>query len=310
MKRILFIWPGLTGYMGDCWRTLQTRATVKILIDGKGLGENFTDDVMQGLDWERVTEEEVVEKIKTFAPDALVVVGWRGPVSRRVVFSSTLDGIPKFLVMDLPWRWSLRCLAARFVLGRYLRRFRGVFVHGEPSARYARVLGFDENQIHRHCICGIDLNKWRPSAAPSERKDFLFVGRKVREKGIDTLKAAFEIYQKSGGRWSLTMPAWIDPNEVPQMMQNHACLVLPSRWEPWGVVVAEAKAAGMKVIVSDRVNARFDLSCDWVVRAGEVKALAEAMRRMETSASPSADDLSFWSCASWADRVCGAIGIG
>ncbi len=52
-------------------------------------------------------------------------------------------------------------------------------------------------------------------------------------------------------------------------------------WEPWGVVVAEAKAAGMRIIVSDRVGARFDIPCDEVVKADDAKELADVMKRVE-----------------------------
>ena len=243
--KILFVWPGLTGYMGDCWRALAKRAQVKVLVDGTGLGKNFTEDVMSGIDWTRVTEDNVIGEIRTFAPDAVVVVGWHRKLPRKVAFAKELDSVAKFLVMDMPWRWSVKCLAARFVLRRYLRRFRGILVHGEPSARYARWLGFAPEQIHRHCICGVNLQTFKPSNFQTLKlSNFLFVGRKVKEKGIETLKKAYEIYRQEGGKWTLTMPEWIDPKDVPGMMREHACLVLPSLWEPWGVVVAEAKAAG------------------------------------------------------------------
>ena len=146
--------------------------------------------------------------------------------------------------------------------------------------------------------------------------NFLFVGRKVKEKGIETLKKAYEIYRQNGGKWTLTMPDWIDSKDVPRMMREHACLILPSLWEPWGVVVAEAKAAGMKIIVSDKVGARFDIPCDEVVRAGDAKALASAMRRIEDWKFGGLEDWKFggledwkFSCEAWAERVMGCLKV-
>ena len=317
--KILFVWPGLTGYMGDCWRTLAKRAQVKVLVDGTGLGKNFTEDVMSGIDWTRVTEDNVIGEIRAFAPDAIIVVGWHRRVPRILAFASELAHVPKLLVMDMPWRWSLRCLAARFVLRRYVRRFRGILVHGAPSARYARWLGFADKDIHCHCICGIETRRFagkdirglKPdgegAVVTGKRTGFLFVGRKVPEKGIDVLKAAYEMYRQRGGTWTLDIPDWIDPEDVPQVMRAHACLVLPSRWEPWGVVVAEAKAAGMAVIVSDRVGARLDLPVDAVVRFGDVTGLAAAMRQIEQQGAVSADEcrraVERFGCAAWCDRV-------
>ena len=291
--------------MGDCWRALAKRAQVKVLVDGTGLGKNFTEDVMSGIDWTRVTEDNVIGEIRAFAPDAIIVVGWHRRLPRKVAFAKELESVAKFLVMDMPWRWSVRCLAARFVLRRYLRRFRGILVHGEPSARYARWLGFAPEQIHRHCICGVNLQTFRPSNSQTFKpSNFLFVGRKVKEKGIETLKKAYEIYRRDGGKWTLTMPEWIDPKDVPRMMREHACLVLPSLWEPWGVVVAEAKAAGMRIIVSDKVGARFDIPCDEVVPAGDAKALAAAMKRVERfDKFDGFEGLEKFSCEAWAERV-------
>lgn len=313
--KILYVWPGLTGYMGGSWRALARQADVRIFIDGEGLGQNFDERVMSGLAWERVSEADVLAKAQAYGPDVIIVVGWHRCVPRLLAFAPELADVPKLLVMDMPWRWSLRCLAARFVLHRYVRRFRGILVHGAPSARYARWLGFADKDIHRHCICGIETSRFagtgRAGVGPDDegvvvtrkRTGFLFVGRKVPEKGIDVLKAAYEMYRQRGGTWTLDIPDWIDPEDVPQAMREHACLVLPSRWEPWGVVVAEAKAAGMAVIVSDQVNARLDIPCEGVFPSGNAVRLAEEMLKVERLGTSAQADVSFWDSERWAERV-------
>jgi glycosyltransferase involved in cell wall biosynthesis len=58
--------------------------------------------------------------------------------------------------------------------------------------------------------------------------------------------------------------------------------VLPSLFEPFGLVVNEAMLCGLPVAVSDRVGARFDLvrpdENGYVFRAGDVEALATILR--------------------------------
>ncbi len=60
--------------------------------------------------------------------------------------------------------------------------------------------------------------------------------------------------------------------------------VLPSRREPWGLVVNEAMSAGLPVVVSDEVGCRPDLVADGVngrvYAAGDVGALADALTQV------------------------------
>ena len=67
-------------------------------------------------------------------------------------------------------------------------------------------------------------------------------------------------------------------------------IVLPSAYEPWGLVVNEALEAGVPVIVSDRVGARKDLvegerPTGLVVAVEEKGALVAAMRRLAEDAA-------------------------
>jgi glycosyltransferase involved in cell wall biosynthesis len=57
-----------------------------------------------------------------------------------------------------------------------------------------------------------------------------------------------------------------------------------SRHEPWGVVVNEAAASGLPLVLSDRVGAAHDLLVDgengFVVPADDVDATAAALKRL------------------------------
>jgi hypothetical protein len=68
--------------------------------------------------------------------------------------------------------------------------------------------------------------------------------------------------------------------------------------------VLEAKAAGMKVIVSNKVGARYDLPVDEVFKSGDAGELSDAMLRIEKSADVAqCEDLNEYSVDSWSNRV-------
>ena len=305
--RVLFIWTGVTTYMADCWRALRRceDMELKIVIEPSGIGKEFdAKKVMAGLEGEWVKGEWGKGEGAGWKPDVLFAVGWHSKLVREIVLRKDWRDVPKVCCFDMPWRWSLRCLAARFVLHPFLRHYAAAYVPGDACSRYARWLHFPKVRMG---LFGIDMARFSEGAANGARMDFLFVGRKVAEKGVDTLRTAHERYLRRGGTWALSVPEWIDPVDVPRTMREHACLVLPSLWEPWGVVVAEAKAAGMRVIASDRVGARLDIPCDAVFPAGDANALANRMLDIEWATArgeaPTAPDLTFWDASCWARRV-------
>ncbi len=71
--------------------------------------------------------------------------------------------------------------------------------------------------------------------------------------------------------------------ELPAFYDLCDLFVLPSRFEPWGLVVNEVMNAGRPVIVSDRVGAGFDLVepglNGWIYPHEESQALANCLRQ-------------------------------
>ncbi len=76
-------------------------------------------------------------------------------------------------------------------------------------------------------------------------------------------------------------------SELPAFFALADVFVLPSRHEPWGLIVNEAMAAGCPVIVSDEVGAHADLITDgvegFVFPVGDINSLAAAISRVLSS---------------------------
>ena len=131
------------------------------------------------------------------------------------------------------------------------------------------------------------------------RKSFAFVGRYAPVKGLDTLAEAYRIYSsKVESPWKLICAGkgecreqliaagaedrgFLQPEALPAFLGEASAFILPSRFEPWGVVVQEAAATGLPVIVSDVCGAGVHLLRDrWNGRsfaAGDAAHLTECL---------------------------------
>ena len=99
--------------------------------------------------------------------------------------------------------------------------------------------------------------------------------------GDESLRATLESEASSLGIGSrVHFLGFVNQSELPEAYTAPDILVLPSEYEPFGVV-NEAMLCGCCLIVSDRVGARFDLirenETGFVFRVGDVDALAEVL---------------------------------
>ena len=133
---------------------------------------------------------------------------------------------------------------------------------------------------------------------PEGKRRVLFVGRFDRQKGTDILLAALEQLQDSafcylvgervlGDGAQQELPpntratGWLSPNEIEVFYRSADVVVVPSRWEGFGLIAAEAMRAGLPVIAS-RVGGLVEIVEDGVtgvlVPAEDVSALVTALR--------------------------------
>jgi glycosyltransferase involved in cell wall biosynthesis len=77
---------------------------------------------------------------------------------------------------------------------------------------------------------------------------------------------------------------FLNQSELPSAYRAADLFVLPSLFEPFGLVVNEAMLCGLPVVASDRVGAKFDLirpgETGYVFPAGDIGALAAILREI------------------------------
>jgi glycosyltransferase involved in cell wall biosynthesis len=102
--------------------------------------------------------------------------------------------------------------------------------------------------------------------------------------GDGTLRPLLESEARSRGIADrVRFLGFVNQSGLPETYAASDILVLPSEYEPFGLVVNEAMLCRCPVIVSDRVGARFDLINEgrtgFVFPCGDIDVLAELLRR-------------------------------
>src|SRR5262249_1714167 len=112
--------------------------------------------------------------------------------------------------------------------------------------------------------------------AGDERLRLVLVGEGPEHEPREPLRASLCVRAVFGGSraWEQVLEAYVAAD----------VFALLSWFEPWGVVVNEAAACGLPLVLSDRVGAAHDLLRDGdngtLVRAGDVPAAAQALREL------------------------------
>jgi glycosyltransferase involved in cell wall biosynthesis len=223
------------------------------------------------------------------APDVVVVSGWSTFAAQAAVAWCRARRIPYVLHVeshDLDSRPRWRRVLKDAVASRFIRGAANVLVVG--SAARASVLARGARGV-RVFANTIDVDGWiaRADALPRPQHDgivVLSVGRAVPAKGFDiltaaTAQAAVRLETVTGG---------VSEEELARRYVEADVFALLSRHEPWGVVVNEAAASGLPLVLSNRVGAAYDLLRDgengFLVPAENVGAAAGAIRKLAEDA--------------------------
>lgn len=225
-------------------------------------------------------------------PDAVGVVGYARPESMAALNWATGAKRPAILLsesqkLDHPRVWWKEAVKRRRV-----RRFSAGLVGGPRHRAYLVDLGLAPDRVALG-YNAVDNAYFARRAeaerhAPDSRRGipavpyFLAVNRFVPEKNLPRLVRAFARYRQEAGpegAWDLVLcgdgpgaaevrdaiaasgvaraihcPGFLQSDTLPRWHAFAGAFVHPSLMEPWGLVVNEAAASGLPLLVSDRAG--------------------------------------------------------
>lgn len=282
MKRILFLYTEIAGYVVACLNTLAAQEGVEVgLVKWSTKAEApFQLEIEERIAVharEDHTNASLQQLCEDFHPDLICITGWMDKTYVKIGRHFRKKNIPCLLGLDNPWTGSWRQKIGTATFPFYLRgAYSHAWVAGERQQEFARRLGFADSAI----ITGYysaDVKAFQRSNFPSATnypKTILYVGRFLEWKGVRDLYHSFaNIQARQPNDWQLLLvgnghlqnelsatdkikiQAFVQPKELQKLAQEVGAFCLPSHHEHWGVVVHEFAAAGLPLLVSDGVNA-------------------------------------------------------
>jgi glycosyltransferase involved in cell wall biosynthesis len=265
--------------------------------------------------------------------DCVLIGGWNQPAFWAALAGARLRRVPAILWVESTGRdrRSGKLEAPKRLLLRAVDAF---VVPGTASRDYLRRLGVPATRV---TVAPNAVDAAIFGAAPRTRAAgpvrLLAVGRLAPEKGFDTLLRAadgllVELQIAGAGPEEARLRQLAGPNveflgqverdALPSLYADADVVVMPSRSDPWGMVLNEAALAGRPLVSTDAAGAAHELIEDGVngfrVPAGDVTALRQALRRLveddafrAAAGTRSRELAARFTPDEWADAVAGLV---
>ncbi len=319
--KALFLYTELAPYVVACMQRLADRHGVHVHVVrwpvnaeapfAMKFGPGITVHERSELD-----DAALLKVVERIAPDAAFVSGWMDKGYLKSARALRSNGRPVVMCSDTAWRGDPKQWVA--VLGGRLlfpRMFSHVWVTGEGQKQYALNLGFRAGNI-RTGFYSADTAPFMEAGRKtlSERTGawphkLLCVARYIPTKNHQLLCDAFAELCEEGaaGDWTLGIVGtgelfeqvsgspsgehpriehlgFVQAADMPAFTAAHGAFILPSAYEPWGVVVHEQACSAQPLLLSDAVGARerflHDGTNGHVFKAGDKNDLKRALRTL------------------------------
>ena len=260
---------------------------------------------------------QLIEKLERFKPVGVAVAGYDRPEMRNALRWANRQGAASVLMSETKVDDRARPWWKRKLITREVQKARAALVSGAAAGEYLVSLGFPREKVFRH-YGAVDNAYFRERAYRRRRDDrrgFLTCCRLIEtRKNIYALLAAYRIYRlKTSRPWDLvicgdgpdraryeayarkdlvygeriegvTFAGFQQVDALAGYYARAGCLVHPAVNEAWGLVVNEALASGLPVLVSRRCGCAYDLVHEgingYTFDPSDIGGMSEALLKM------------------------------
>ena len=168
----------------------------------------------------------------------------------------------------------LKSISAKFLYHPY---FSCIWTIGPYGISLAHKLGYGKEDIYNFCYSAdIEMFNIDPASIPKRKsRKIIYVGRFSEEKNIDTLIKAFQnVNKRLNEKWTLTLVGngklnyqiddlinveiypFQSPSDLKNLSKDSDVFCLPSKYEPWGLVVHEFASLGKALLISSKCGSK------------------------------------------------------
>lgn len=256
----------------------------------------------------------MMQALMRFRPNVILVYGYHNPAFFFCAAICALFGVTMLTMNDSRFSDYRRNATQDAAKQLMLAPYRGCLAASQAAADYTRFLGVDRIAVYR---CAIDTARVARASRPAFEatafadRTFLVVSRFVEKKNLFRLLDAYGQYAAGAKRprrlvligygpmeqalrdrvagspdlaGKVDVVGFVGVSKVPEYIGAALCLILPSLADQFGIVVTEALASAVPVIVSSNCGAA-DMVEPWsnghVVNPEQTGALAAAMTEMD-----------------------------
>ncbi len=278
-KRILILYTELAGYTMSCLKALEnTGVTIHLVRYPVNIEAPFEFSFSSNIhvyNRSELSRAELIQLAENIQPDILLVSGWMDK-DYVAVAKQWRNRIPTIVAMDNKWEGTLKQRLAVFAAPYLvLNAFNSCWVPGIIQKEFALRLGFKPENVKTGFYTA-DTHYF--SEIYSQGNDrhvphrFVYSGRYYDFKGVRELWDAFASWKmEQPNDWKLVCMGtgdisgavhpdiehlgFVQPDRLRQILLEGGVFILPSRIEPWAVVVQEYAAAGYPLLLSKNVGA-------------------------------------------------------